>query len=50
MVAAQLGVNVGAALNGLRAYAFGSGRILAEVAGDVVARRLRFDARSGEES
>jgi hypothetical protein len=48
MVAAQLDVSVGQALIRLRAYAFGNGRILAEVAGDVVARRLRFDARDGE--
>ena len=49
MVAAQLDVSVGQALIRLRAYAFGNGRILAEVAGDVVARRMRFDARDGEQ-
>ena len=48
MVAAQLDVSVGQALIRLRAYAFGNDRPLAEVAEDVVARRLRFDARSGE--
>ncbi len=48
MVAAQLEVSVGQALIRLRAYAFGSGRPLAEVAEDVVARNLRFDDRSGE--
>jgi hypothetical protein len=48
MVAAQLDVSVGQALIRLRAYAFGNDRPLAEVANDVVARRLRFDARSGE--
>ena len=48
MVAAQLGVSVGVALIRLRAYAFGNDRGLAEVAQDVVARRLRFDASSGE--
>ena len=44
MVAAQLDVSVGQALIRLRAYAFGNERPLAEVAEDVVARRLRFDA------
>lgn len=48
MIAAQLDVSVGQALIRLRAYAFGNGRPLADVAADVVARRLRFDARSGE--
>jgi hypothetical protein len=44
----QLDVTVGHALMRLRAYAFGNDRPLAEVAGDVVARTLRFDVRSGE--
>lgn len=48
MVGAQLGVTVGQALVRLRAYAFGNDRALTEVAEDVVARRLRFDDRSGE--
>jgi hypothetical protein len=48
MVAAQLEVSVTQALIRLRAHAFGNGRPLAEVADDVVARRLRFDAASGE--
>jgi GAF domain-containing protein len=48
MVSAQLDVDVGQALIRLRAYAFGNGRPLAEVAADVVARTLRFDGRSGE--
>ena len=48
MVAVQLGVSVAEALVRLRAYAFGNGRSLAGVARDVVARRLRFDARSDE--
>jgi GAF domain-containing protein len=48
MVAAQLDVSVGQALIRLRAYAFGNDRSLAKVAKDVVARKLRFDARSGE--
>jgi GAF domain-containing protein len=47
MVAAQLGVTVGVALVRLRAHAFGNGRPLADVARDVVGRRLRFDDRSG---
>jgi len=48
MVAAQLDVSVGQALIRLRAHAFGNDRTLTEVAEDVVARRLRFDDRSGE--
>ena len=49
MVAAQLDVSVGVALIRLRAYAFGNDRPLVEVAEQVVARTLRFDAQSGEE-
>jgi len=49
MVAAQLNITVGQALIRLRAYAFGNDRRLAEVARDVLARRLRFDSRSEEE-
>jgi hypothetical protein len=48
MVAAQLETSVGQALIRLRAYAFGNDRKLADVAADVVARKLRFDAESGE--
>jgi hypothetical protein len=48
MVAAQLDVSVTEALIRLRAYAFGNDRPLTEVAEDVVARKLRFDAASGE--
>ena len=48
MVAAQLEVSVGQALVRLRAYSFGNDRPLAQVADDVVARRLRFDHQSGE--
>jgi ANTAR domain len=48
MVAAQLDVSVGQALIRLRAYAFGDDRPLTEVAQEVVARKLRFDDRSGE--
>ena len=43
MVAAQLDVSVGQALIRLRAYAFGNDRPLAQVAEDVVARKLRLD-------
>jgi hypothetical protein len=43
MVAVQLGVSVGEALLRLRAYAFANDRLLAEVAEEVVGRRLRFD-------
>ncbi len=49
MVAAQLDVSVGQALIRLRAYAFGNDRPLADVAEDVVARRLRFDAAQRRE-
>jgi hypothetical protein len=49
MVAVQLDVSVGQALIRLRAYAFGNDRPLTEVARDVVARTLRFDARSGDQ-
>lgn len=45
MISAQLGVSVAQALVRLRAYAFSHQRLLAEVAADVVARRLRFDDR-----
>ncbi|MEA3076136.1 MAG: hypothetical protein QOF60_1044 [Actinomycetota bacterium] len=48
MVSAQLDISVGQALIRLRAHAFGNDRPLTEVAHDVVARRLRFDAQSGE--
>jgi hypothetical protein len=48
MVSVQLDVGVGQALIRLRAYAFGNDRPLAEVAEDVVSRRLRFDDRSGQ--
>ena len=48
MVAAQLEVSVGQALVRLRAYAFGNDRSLTDVAKDVIARKLRFDADSGQ--
>jgi hypothetical protein len=40
---------VGQALIRLRAYAFGNDRPVTDVARDVVARTLRFDAGSGEQ-
>lgn len=42
MVSAQLESSIAQALVRLRAYAFAAGRPVAEVAADVVARRLRF--------
>jgi len=48
MVAAQLDVSVAQALIRLRAHAFGNDRKLADVAADVLSRKLRFDAESGE--
>jgi hypothetical protein len=43
MVAVQLGVPVGEALIRLRAHAFSSDQLVADVARNVVERRLRFD-------
>ncbi|GAA2051986.1 GAF domain-containing protein [Catenulispora yoronensis] len=43
MVSVQLGVSLAEALVRLRAFAFGRDLLLADVAADVVARRLRFD-------
>lgn len=48
MVAVQLSISVGQALIRLRAYAFGNDRPLRDVAEEVVTRRLRFNAQSGE--
>jgi hypothetical protein len=48
MVSAQLEVGVAQALIRLRAYAFGNERRLVDVAQEVVARTLRFDADSGQ--
>lgn len=48
MVAVQLETSIGQALIRLRAYAFGNDGKLSDVAADVVARKLRFDAESGE--
>lgn len=49
MIAAQLEVPVAEALIRLRAFAFGNDRPLLEVAREVVARRLRFDAATGDQ-
>lgn len=46
MVAVQLGVSVAQALIRLRAYSFANDQRLADVAHDVVHRRLRFDGSS----
>jgi hypothetical protein len=43
MISVQLGVGLAEALVRLRAHAYGNDRLIAEVAADVVARRLRFD-------
>lgn len=43
MVSVQLGVGVPEALARLRGHAFATGRPLADVAADIVARRLRLD-------
>jgi hypothetical protein len=48
MIAAQLEVSVGQALIRLRANAFATERRVVDVAEDVVARSLRFDARGDE--
>ena len=48
MVAVQLDVSVAEALIRLRAHGFANDRQLSDVAHDVVARRLRFDAGTGE--
>jgi hypothetical protein len=42
MVAVQLGIGVGEALLRLRAFAFANDRLITDVAGEVVERRLRF--------
>jgi hypothetical protein len=47
MVSAQLGVSVDESLIRLKAHAFANDRLLTELAQDVVARRLRFDASGG---
>jgi ANTAR domain-containing protein/GAF domain-containing protein len=47
MVSVQLGVAIGEAFVRLRAYAYAQDRRLSEVAGDIVARRLRLSPDSG---
>ncbi|HKT05320.1 MAG TPA: GAF and ANTAR domain-containing protein [Rugosimonospora sp.] len=49
MVSVQLGVTAAVALTRLRAYAYAHDRRLHEVAGDVVARRLRFNPDRADE-
>jgi hypothetical protein len=44
MITVQLGVTAAVALVRLRAYAYTNGRRLRDVAGDVVARSLRFNS------
>lgn len=44
MISVQLGVGMAEALVRLRGYAYGNHRPIGEVAADVVARQLRFDA------
>ena len=48
MVSVQLGVTVDEALVRLKAHAFGNNRLVSELARDVVDRRVRFDAASGD--
>jgi len=43
MIMVQLGVSISEAIARMRAYAFAENQSLAEVARDVVGRRLRFD-------
>lgn len=49
MLTVQLGVPAGEALARLRAYAYAQDRRLAEVAGDIVARRLRLPHDPGQD-
>jgi hypothetical protein len=49
MLTVQLGVQVGEAFARLRAYAYSQDRRLAEVAGDIVARRLRLSRDPGQD-
>jgi len=48
MLTVQLGVPVAAAFARLRAYAYSRDRRLADVAGDIVARRLRLGRDPGQ--
>jgi ANTAR domain len=49
MLTVQLGVSVGDAFARLRAYAYSQDRRLADVAGDIVARRLRLHRDTGQD-
>lgn len=49
MVSVQIGIDVTDALARLRAYAYAHDRRLTDVAGDVVARRLRFEPDGADE-
>jgi hypothetical protein len=49
MLTVQLGVPAGEAFARLRAYAYSRDRRLAEVAGDIVARRLRLHRDPGQD-
>jgi AmiR/NasT family two-component response regulator len=46
MLTEQLGTGIADALLRLRAYAYANDRRLADVAGDIVARRLRLSAEA----
>jgi AmiR/NasT family two-component response regulator len=50
MLTVQLGVTAPEAYARLRAYAYARDRRLADVAGDIVARRLRLDPDPGQEA
>jgi hypothetical protein len=50
MLTVQLGVTAGEAFARLRAYAYARDRRLADVAGDIVARRLRLDPDPGQDA
>jgi hypothetical protein len=49
MLTVQLDVPVAEAFSRLRAYAYSQDRRLAEVAGDIVARRLRLGRDPGQD-
>jgi len=49
MLTVQLGVPAGEAFARLRAYAYSQDRRLADVAGDIVARRLRLPRDPGQD-
>lgn len=49
MLTIQLGLSAGQAFARLRAYAYCQDRRLADVAGDIVARRLRLGSGPGQD-